>query len=383
MRRREETRNGISNSTHRSAEIGGRTMTLETGKLAEQAHGAVTVRYGDTVVLATAVGEKEAREGLDFFPLTVEYEERMYAAGKIPGGFIKREGRPTEAATLAARLTDRPIRPLFPKGYRYEVQVIITVLCADQENDPDILSVIGASAALMLSGIPFEGRSRRRASARSMAVGRQSDQSATGGQQIDLVVAGTKDAMMMVEGTRRHLAGGDGRAGDPTGARVVPADPRPADAARREGGQAALGVHARPRRTPQRPTRCAASSARGCTTPSTRRTRRSDKRRSTRCATRCARISPSQEEGATVSVRAALSAFEDLEAETVRGGDPQGRRAARRARAHRSSADLVRGRRPAAHARQRDLHARADADPQRPDARLDERGAAARRHRHR
>src|SRR5437588_6067160 len=140
-----------------SADFGGRTLTLETGKLAEQADGAVTVRYGDTVVLATAVGEREAREGLDFFPLTIEYEERMYAAGKIPGGFIKREGRPTEAAILAARLTDRPIRPLFPKGYRSEVQVISTVMSADQENDPALLSIIGASAALSLSQIPWEG----------------------------------------------------------------------------------------------------------------------------------------------------------------------------------------------------------------------------------
>jgi len=140
-----------------SLEIAGRTLLLETGRLAEQAHGAVVVRYGDTMVLVTVVGEREPRDDVDFFPLTVDYEEKMYAAGKIPGGFIKREGRPTEQAILAARLTDRPIRPLFPKGYRSEVQVITTVLSADQENDPDILSIIGASAALMISPIPFEG----------------------------------------------------------------------------------------------------------------------------------------------------------------------------------------------------------------------------------
>ncbi len=185
-----------------SAEFGGRTLTLETGKLAEQAMGACTVQYGDTIVLATAVGEREAREGLDFFPLTIEYEERMYAAGKIPGGFIKREGRPTEAATLAARLTDRPIRPLFPKGYRSEVQVIITVLSADQENDPDILSVIGASTALMLSGIPFQGPV---AAARvgyidgKLVVNPTNQQLAD--SRMDVVVAGTKAAVMMVEGT--------------------------------------------------------------------------------------------------------------------------------------------------------------------------------------
>jgi polyribonucleotide nucleotidyltransferase len=184
-----------------SAEIGGRTLTLETGKLAEQADGAVTVRYGDTLILATVVGEHEAREGLDFFPLTIEYEERMYAAGKIPGGFIKREGRPTEAAILAARLTDRPIRPLFPKGYRAEVQVIVTVLSVDQENDPDILSVIGASTALMLSGIPFNGPV---AAARVGYIDGEIILNPTNQQlvdsRMDIVIAGTRDAVMMVEG---------------------------------------------------------------------------------------------------------------------------------------------------------------------------------------
>ncbi len=185
-----------------SAEIGGRTLTLETGKLAQQAQGSCTVRYGDTIVLATAIGEREAREGLDFFPLTIEYEERMYAAGKIPGGFIKREGRPTEAATLAARLTDRPLRPLFPKGYRSEVQVIITVLSADQENDPDILGIIGASTALMLSGVPFDGpvaATRVGYVDSTLVVNPTNVQRAEG--RMDIVVAGTKSAVMMVEGT--------------------------------------------------------------------------------------------------------------------------------------------------------------------------------------
>src|SRR6188472_3809911 len=121
---------------------------METGKLAEQADGAVVLRYGDTVVLATAVASKEPREGADFFPLTVDYEEKMYAAGKIPGGFIKREGRPSEQATLASRLTDRPLRPLFPKEYRNDIQVVITVLSTDQVNDPAILGINAASAAL-------------------------------------------------------------------------------------------------------------------------------------------------------------------------------------------------------------------------------------------
>jgi polyribonucleotide nucleotidyltransferase len=140
-----------------SREIAGRTLTLETGKLAKQANGAVIVRYGDTVVLVTAVMSPEPREGVDFLPLTVDYEERLYAAGKIPGGFIRREGRPSQEATLASRLTDRTIRPLLPKTWRHEIQVIITVLSTDQENDPNLLGIIGASAALCMSEIPFDG----------------------------------------------------------------------------------------------------------------------------------------------------------------------------------------------------------------------------------
>ncbi|MFC2122888.1 polyribonucleotide nucleotidyltransferase [Bacteroidota bacterium] len=138
-------------------EIGGRRLVIETGKLAGQANGAVTVSYGDSVVLVTACTDKKPREGIDFLPLTIEYEERLYAAGKIPGGFIRREGRPTQEATLAARLTDRPLRPLLPKTWRNELQVIITVLSADLENATDILAVIGSSAALSISEIPFYG----------------------------------------------------------------------------------------------------------------------------------------------------------------------------------------------------------------------------------
>ena len=137
--------------------IGGQEITFETGKLAKQADGAVVVRSGDTMVLATAQGRMEAREGADFFPLTVDVEERMYAAGKIPGGFFKREGRPTERAILTARMIDRPIRPLWPKGFRNEVQVICTVLSADLVTPHDILCINGASAALMISPLPFLG----------------------------------------------------------------------------------------------------------------------------------------------------------------------------------------------------------------------------------
>ncbi|MFZ9698539.1 MAG: polyribonucleotide nucleotidyltransferase [Candidatus Limnocylindrus sp.] len=182
-----------------SAEFGGQTLTIETGRMARLAGGAVTVRYGDTVVLGTA-NRSDPRPGLDFFPLTIEFEERMYAAGKIPGGYIKREGKASENATLSARLTDRPIRPLFPEGYKDDVQVVITVLSADQENDPDILGTIAASAALTISEIPFLGPIG------AVRVGLVDDKfilNPTFEQletsDLDLVVSGTADAIMMVE----------------------------------------------------------------------------------------------------------------------------------------------------------------------------------------
>ncbi|MGB9578565.1 MAG: polyribonucleotide nucleotidyltransferase, partial [Halothiobacillaceae bacterium] len=146
------------NTVHRfTAKVGDHDIIVETGLLAQQAGGAVTVRCGDTMILATATASKEPREGVDFFPLTVDYEERLYAAGRIPGGFFKREGKPSEEAILLCRLTDRPLRPLFPKGFRNDVQIIVTALSADQENYLDILSIIGASAALTISDIPFQG----------------------------------------------------------------------------------------------------------------------------------------------------------------------------------------------------------------------------------
>jgi polyribonucleotide nucleotidyltransferase len=182
------------------AKIGDRAMVIETGRLAEQAGGAVTVRYGDTVVLATATASKAPREGIDFFPLTVDFEERLYAAGKIPGSFPRREGRPSEYGILTARLTDRPLRPLFPKGFRNDVQIIVTPLSADQENDPDVLAVNAASAALSISDVPFDGPVGcvRVGSVDGRFVAnptiQQLEQSA-----LDLVVAGTRDAIMMVE----------------------------------------------------------------------------------------------------------------------------------------------------------------------------------------
>ncbi|MFZ8812466.1 MAG: polyribonucleotide nucleotidyltransferase [Thermus aquaticus] len=180
-------------------EIAGRTLVLETGKYAKQASGSVLVRYGDTVVLATAQASDEPIEA-DFLPLTVEFEERHYAVGKIPGSFMRREGRPGEKAILSARMTDRPIRPLFPKGFRHEVQVIVTVLSADQKNPPDILGPIAASAALMLSDIPWEGPV---ASVRVGLMGGQLVLNPTlqdlEESALDLVVAGNRDAILMVE----------------------------------------------------------------------------------------------------------------------------------------------------------------------------------------
>ncbi len=188
------------------AVIGGRVMSIETGRVAEQASGAVLVRYGETVILATVVGSDEPREGIDFFPLTVDVEERMYAAGKIPGGFIKREGRASEHAILACRLADRPLRPLFPKGYRNDVQIVITVLSVDQENDSDILGIVGASAALSISDIPFAGP------VGAVRVGYIDDQlvinpleSQMPRSKLDLAIAGTADAVMMVEAGAKEL----------------------------------------------------------------------------------------------------------------------------------------------------------------------------------
>ncbi len=136
---------------------GGRPLVLETGKIARQADGAVLVTYGETKVLCTVVGAKSVKPGIDFFPLTVNYQEKAFAAGKIPGGFFKREGRPSEKETLVSRLIDRPIRPLFADGFRNETQVVCTVLAHDLENDPDIAAMVGTSAALTISGLPFLG----------------------------------------------------------------------------------------------------------------------------------------------------------------------------------------------------------------------------------
>jgi polyribonucleotide nucleotidyltransferase len=187
-------------------ELGGRTLSIETGRLAKQAHGSALVQYGDTVVLVTAV-EGDPDEARDFFPLVVDYREKTYAAGKFPGGFIKREGRPTTKEILTSRLIDRPIRPLFPAGYTNEVQIMAVVLSADKENDPDILSMIGASAALHVSHIPFLRPTG------AIRVGRiggefiiQPTHSQLEESDLDLVVSGTREAVTMIEGFARELS---------------------------------------------------------------------------------------------------------------------------------------------------------------------------------
>lgn len=185
--------------TFRTA-LGGKLLQIEIGKVAEQANGACTVRLGDTVVNVTATASAEPRQDVDFFPLSCDYEERMYAAGKIPGGFIKREGRPSEKAILCSRLIDRPIRPLFPKGYYNDVVVVATVLCVDNDCPSDIAAMIGSSVALSISDIPWGGPTG------SVRVGRvdgeyiiNPDMEQSEKSDMNITVAGTKDAIMMVE----------------------------------------------------------------------------------------------------------------------------------------------------------------------------------------
>ncbi len=202
----EGNKDAMFNYFRKELDWGGRKLVLETGKIARQADGAVLVSYGDTIVLCTAVGVRTSKPGQDFFPLTVNYQEKTFAAGKIPGGFFKREGRPTEKETLVSRLIDRPIRPLFPHGFRNEVQVIATVLSHDLENDPDVVAMVGCSAALTLSGIPFFGPV---AAARvawldgSYVLNPTSEQ--VKASRLDLVVAGTTEGVLMVESEADEL----------------------------------------------------------------------------------------------------------------------------------------------------------------------------------
>src|ERR1700733_5902932 len=194
------------NYFRKELEWGGRKLVLETGKIARQADGAVVITYGDTIVLCTAVGVKSAKPGQDFFPLTVNYQEKAFAAGKIPGGFFKREGRPSENETLVSRLIDRPIRPLFPEGFRNEVQVVATVLSHDLENDPDIVAMIGCSAALTLSGIPFFGPiGAARIGYENGAYILNPTIAQMDNATLDLVMAGTLEGVLMVESEAKEL----------------------------------------------------------------------------------------------------------------------------------------------------------------------------------
>src|ERR1700751_4740052 len=186
---------------------GGRPLTLETGKIARQADGAVLATYGETTVIATVVAAKQPKPGVDFLPLTVNYTEKYYAAGRIPGGYFKRERGPTEKDTLTSRLIDRPIRPLFADGWRCDTQVTITVLSHDQENDPDIVAMVAASAALTLSGAPFMGpigAARVAFINNEYVLNPQIDEMTE--SQLDLVVAGTQDAVLMVESEAKELS---------------------------------------------------------------------------------------------------------------------------------------------------------------------------------
>src|SRR5256885_14128421 len=193
--------------TPRELTIGGKTLSIETGKLAKQADGAVMVRLGDSVVLVTACRAANAREGIDFLPLTVDYREYTYASGRIPGGFFKREGKPAEKEVLTSRCIDRPIRPLFPSGWRYETQIIALVLSADGENDTDVLAITGASAALAISEIPFEK------TIAGVRVGLVDDEFVVNPtfeqrkkSKLDLVVAGSADGIVMVEAGAKEVS---------------------------------------------------------------------------------------------------------------------------------------------------------------------------------
>ena len=184
---------------------GNQVLKIETGKVAKQATASTIVSYGDTVVMANVVAAKTAKPDIDFFPLTVSYQEKFYAAGKIPGGFFKREGRPTEFETLTSRLIDRPIRPLFPEGFKNETQVILTVLSHDTETNPDIVAMIAASSALTLSGIPFMGPiggCRVGYDGKDYILNPKINEET----QLDLVVSGTQDAVLMVESEAKELS---------------------------------------------------------------------------------------------------------------------------------------------------------------------------------
>src|SRR5829696_8967577 len=190
-----------------SIKVGDRELSVETGKVAKQADGSVIIQYGETMLLVTAVSARNAKEGLDFFPLTVEYRESSYSAGRIPGNYFRREGRPSEKEVLTCRLIDRPIRPLFADGYRFETQIVGTVISSDAENDPDVIAITGASCALYLSNIPFEtpiAGVRIGLIEGKYIINPSYDERRD--SQLNLVVAGTEEAIVMVESEAREVS---------------------------------------------------------------------------------------------------------------------------------------------------------------------------------
>ena len=354
-------------------EIGGRKLTLETGRVAKQADGSVLVRYGDTVVLATVVAARSATEGQDFFPLSVDYRERAYAGGRIPGGFFKREGRPAEKEILTSRLIDRPLRPLFPKGFRNEIQLIVLAISSDQENDPGILAMNGASAAVLRRRTPVPGslrrgphRADRRPSRREPALRRPRAEHARPG------------------GGRDRGLGDDGRGGSPRGVRGHPgrghrprprgvpgARPRPAGSGP-AGGQAAVGV---------RRLRPPGSRARG---PGPRGDPRQDPGRRPDPGEGAARAGadearPGGHRGGRPR-RAPEGEGPRVPRQAREAGSPadgpRGRRPDRRPEVHRDAGDQRGGVVPAPHPRLGALHARGDAGAGRRHAR-DQAGRAA------
>jgi polyribonucleotide nucleotidyltransferase len=191
----------LNNPVKVETEFGGRKLTIETGRFAKQAHGSVFISYGETSALVTAVGAKQPKEGIDFFPLTIEFQEKFYASGKIPGGFFRREAKPSDWATLNARMVDRPLRPLFPEGYRNETQVVVTLTSYDNENEAECIAGVGASAALLISDIPFDnpiatvrvGRLEGKFVVNPTPIQQESS-------DVNILVSATKDAIVMVEG---------------------------------------------------------------------------------------------------------------------------------------------------------------------------------------
>src|SRR5512142_904760 len=194
------------NAIQQRVQCGGKEILLETGKIAKQADGSIWIRMGDSIVLVTVVSAKEKKEGIDFFPLTVDYQEKLFAAGRVPGSFFRREGRPTEKETLVSRLVDRSCRPLFPEGYSNETQIIASVVSFDQENDTDVLALTGASAALQVSDVPFHGPI---AGVRVARIGGQLVANPTLAQRaeadLDIVMAASEDAIVMVEGGAQEV----------------------------------------------------------------------------------------------------------------------------------------------------------------------------------